>query len=114
MQGRMNKKGQVSDAVTWIVATVAIVVIMMFFIFAASLFSETKVVDKYKSSLFSSGEDLGEDIFLEKSLYTFVLTKAESKKSQIMSYLEQRDSKKEFKSPLNESRKEIQSRYDLR
>lgn len=109
-----NNRGQVADAVTWIVATVAIVVIMMFFIFAASLFSETKSPGNYKASLFSKNEELGDDIFLKKSLYTHIVEKKDSTSKKIMSDLEKKDLDGSFKVSLEDSRKEVSARYGLR
>lgn len=112
----LNKKnrGQAADAVTWIVATVAIVVIMMFFIFAASLFSETKAPGDYKGSLFSKNEKLGDDLYLKKSLYTYVVEKKDSMSKKIMDDLEKKDSNGEFRVSFEDSKKEVKARYDLR
>ena len=41
----LNKKNaQISDTMTWIVATIIIVVILMIFIYASSILAKTKVV----------------------------------------------------------------------
>ena len=63
-----NKKAQVGETVTWIIATVAIVIILMFFIFASSLLGSTKGITKYRTSLFSSSTYMGDNILLKKSV----------------------------------------------
>ena len=108
-----DKRGQVSDTVTWIVATIVIIVIMMFFVFGASLLASTKNVGKYKSSLLSSEEDIGDDIFLKKSLFTYFDTESESSQKKIMANLEDRDSRGEFLFPLIDVQKKVFKRYDL-
>lgn len=110
---KMNNKGQVSDAVTWIVATIVIVIIMMFFVFGASILANTKDIGKYKASLFSPEEEINDDIFLKKNLFTYFDTIKEDNKKKIMSNLEARDSRKEFTTPLIDAQKSIFQRYDL-
>lgn len=39
-----NKKGQISDTMNWIIATIIIVVVLMLFVYASSVLSKTKVV----------------------------------------------------------------------
>lgn len=67
-----NKKAQVADTVTWIIATIIILVILFLFILGSSLFSETKKITSYKSSLFSDkGSNFYSNIYLSKSLYSY-------------------------------------------
>lgn len=40
-----NKRGQLSDAMTWIVATLIIIIILLVFIYASSVLAEFKEVD---------------------------------------------------------------------
>jgi competence protein ComGC len=39
-----KKRGQISDTMTWVVATIIIIVILMIFIYASSVLAKTKVV----------------------------------------------------------------------
>jgi hypothetical protein len=64
-----NSKGQVGDSLSWLVATIVIVILILFFVFGSSLFAETKNVQKKGSAL----EKLGigeEDLFMKKSVFT--------------------------------------------
>lgn len=108
----IKKKGQIGDAVTWIVATVVIVVIMIFFIFGASLLAETKTI-KFKDSLFSSEGDAGDDIFMKKSIFSYIKTTKDHLKKKILRDMDLRAAKKEFKIPYNETKTEIMSRSKL-
>jgi len=61
---KSNKKGQVSDALTWVVATMIIVFILITSIYISSLLGKTKIVDKNKIGI--SGDN-SEDWVFEKS-----------------------------------------------
>lgn len=83
-----NKKAQVGETVTWVIATVTIVVILMFFIFGASLLGSTKGILKYKNSVFSKSSYVGDNILLKKSVETYsYFVHADNSKS-IRLYLE--------------------------
>lgn len=110
---RLNKKGQASDAVTWIVATIVVVVIMVFFVFGASILADTKDISGFKSSLFSTSENVGDDIFLKKNLFTYFVVEKEEFKKRIMSNLESRNGKGEFDFPLPDVQKHVFQRYSL-
>lgn len=56
-----KKKGQVSDTMTWIIATLIIVVILLVFIWASSIISEARNVERFAKSR-SLDEDSGEKI----------------------------------------------------
>lgn len=68
-----SKKGQIGETITWIVATVIIIVILIFSIFVASLLSKTKVLGKG----FKSEDDGNRDLIGAKSLTAYLLTKNE-------------------------------------
>lgn len=83
-----NKKGQVGETITWIVATVAIFVILMAFIFASSLLGSTKNILKYRPNLISSSIPMGDNILLKKSVETASsITQISLLKEQIKNYL---------------------------
>ena len=66
----LNKKAQVGDTLTWIVASVIIFVILFFFIFGSSILGKTKEVVNFKVDLFSKDNYKIHDLFLTKSLIT--------------------------------------------
>ncbi|NCN86596.1 hypothetical protein GW932_02085 [archaeon] len=109
----LNKKGQIGDTITWVVATIVIVVVLMFFIFGSSMLASTKSVGKYKSSLISTSSFVGDDIFLKKSLESYIMIKDSTTKSKIDKDLVKKEMEKKFKLSLNETRGEMNRRYNL-
>jgi len=56
----LNKKAQIGETMTWVIATIIIVIVLIFFIYASSFLAQKnkKVeVSKFLASL--SGDDLG-------------------------------------------------------
>lgn len=86
-----NNKGQMGETLTWVIATIIIVVILMFFIFGASLLGTTKNVTSYKNNLFSDSEYTSESVFLQKSIYTYLATDTDFLKKKIELDLKQKD-----------------------
>jgi len=66
-----NKKAQLGDTLTWIVATVIIFVILLFFIFGASVLGKTKNITNFKDDILSKSNAEPSDIYLTKSLFTY-------------------------------------------
>jgi hypothetical protein len=66
----MNKKGQISETMTWVVATIVIFVILAIAVYAASVMSKVN-----RSVNFDSDDS---PILLKKSLYAYLLTKDEN------------------------------------
>lgn len=66
-----NKKAQIGETLTWIVATLIIIVILVFSIFITFFLGKTKNLSKDNRG-FSLGES--EDLFVMKSLSGYLLT----------------------------------------
>jgi len=77
-----NKGGQVSDALTWVVATMIIIFVLISAIYISSLLGKTKVVDKTKIGI--SGDD-STDWILEKSKIAYSIDN--SHRSEIESWI---------------------------
>ncbi|MBU0958360.1 MAG: hypothetical protein KKB31_00300 [Nanoarchaeota archaeon] len=56
MSIKNNKRGQVADTITWIVATIILIVVLMVFVFIANLLAKTKKIGGLTDSLDSGGE----------------------------------------------------------
>jgi hypothetical protein len=108
----LNKKGQIGETVTWVIATVIIIVILVFFIFGASLLGETKDIKTFRESLFSDSSYQGDDLFLKKSLFAYFNTQRELNKRYIDRWLLEEESEKEFEFSVNETKKEIIGRLN--
>ena len=68
-----NKKAQVGDTITWVVATLVIVFVLLISIYASSLLSKTK---DFSSGDFDT-EDLNYDSLAKKSMFAFLLTNSQ-------------------------------------
>jgi hypothetical protein len=68
-----QKKAQTGETISWVVATIIILVIMMFFIFGASLLGSTKKVLQYKDHIFDSSEEISYATSHQKSVYTYII-----------------------------------------
>ncbi len=55
-----NKSGQLSDTITWIVATIIIVVILLIFIYASSLIAGVKEIERGSKVLIFGEGDKGD------------------------------------------------------
>lgn len=104
-----NKKAQVGETVTWIVATIVIVVVLIFYIFGASMLGSTKSVGGVKDSIFSRSQSFGDNIFLKKSIYSYLLVSSESLKKKIDIYLTDED-----ETAYKENLKLIRDNYNKR
>ncbi|MBS3084371.1 hypothetical protein J4411_00465 [Candidatus Pacearchaeota archaeon] len=69
----LGKKGQVGETLTWIVATLLVIILLIFFIFGSSLLGKTKKLgNTFRESLTSSQTFEGTDPLLKKSLFAYV------------------------------------------
>jgi len=110
MLNNLNEKAQIGTTVSWLVATVLIVVILLFFIFGASLLAKTKDISNFRESLFSESEFKGDDIFLKKSLYTYNLIGLKAEKRLVEEVLIKNEEEGNFNLPLNETKELIKKR----
>lgn len=107
----IKNKGQVGETLTWIVATIIIIIMIIFFIFGASLLGETKKIGEYRSSLTSSSTFEGSAPFLMKSLFTYALMSSTTNRLIIDRTLSKMAEEGDFALNYNETKKEILLRY---
>jgi len=91
-----KNKGQVGETMTWVVATIIIIAILIISIYAASILANTKKTLLYQK------EKTESDLLMEKSLFAYFLSDGE-KKNLIYNKLKQQ----EFSVDLNDKRDEI-------
>lgn len=110
-----NKKGQVGETLTWVVATILVIVLLIFFIFGASLLAGTKKVtgEVFKPSVTSGQVKIVSDTFLQKSLFTYASVRSSSYGPQIDKELENMTAQGEFSLDYNQTKKEILGNYTL-
>ena len=96
-----NRKAQVGETITWVIATIVIVVILIISIYAASLLAQTK-------KKFSFGTvQREEDLIMEKSLFAYFLADDE-KKNIIYNGLNREEFYVDFDNKLKEIKEVIE------
>ena len=91
-----KNRGQIGETMTWVVATIIIVVILVISVYAASLLANTKKTLSYQK------EKIESDLLMEKSLFAY-FSANDTKKDLIYSELK----KQEFDVNLDNKRDEI-------
>ena len=95
-----NKKGQTSEAMTWVVATLIIIVLLGISLYAASFLSKSKVVN-YKT------EERSQDIVMEESLFSYFLVQDSVLQKKIFENLEKMDREEKFYEDFNSKFQQI-------
>jgi len=108
---KMNKKGQVGETVTWFIATIVIILILMFFTFGASYLAKAKGLLEYSESAFSKAIYEGDDIYLKKTIYS-QLTANEQKLFDIGQYIKKRNEDGGFEIQVNTTSKKIKENFN--
>ncbi|GAI63277.1 unnamed protein product, partial [marine sediment metagenome] len=93
---KKNKKAQIGETMTWVVATIIIIVILVISLYTTSLLAQTKKVIHYKYKRAA-------DLIMEKSLFSYFLVKDETKKTFIHNQLKEQ----EFYADLDDKFEEI-------
>ena len=109
-----SRKGQVGETLTWIVATILVIVLLIFFIFGSSLLGKTKQVESFRPSLTSKQAFEGTDSFLKKSLFTYALTGSDTERLALDKYLSNLSAHGEFNIDYNQTKEQILVRYSER
>ena len=113
--GKINSRGQVGETLTWIVATILVIVLLIFFIFGSSILSGTKKVsDSFRESLTSGQIQEATDVFLQKSLFTYASVGSASTQFVLDKTLEKMAAEGNFSADYNQTKKEILINYNLR
>lgn len=92
-----SKRGQIGETMTWVIATIIIVVILIISVYAASLLANTRKTLSYQK------EKIESDLLMEKSLFAYFSTN-DIKKNLIYDKLKQQ----EFSVDLDNKRDEIE------
>jgi hypothetical protein len=112
---KINSKAQVGETLTWIVATILVVVLLIFFIFGSSLLSGTKKVsDTFRESLTSGQVQEGNDVFLQKSLFAYASIGSVSTQLELDKILEKMTLSGNFTGDYNQTKKEVLLNYNLK
>ncbi len=90
-----NQKAQIGETMTWIVATIIIVVILILSLYTTSLLAQTKKIASYKYERES-------DLLMEKSLFSYFLAEDEITKAFIYDWLREQDFNADLEDKLEE------------
>ena len=102
-----SKKAQIGETLTWIIATIIIILIMVVFIYiSSSLAEKTKIID-LKDKVFSEKYKTN-DIMLGKSLFVYLLIKDSSEKEFIYNQLKKDEELNKFYEDLDSKLKELE------
>ncbi len=85
----LNKKGQTSEAMTWIVATLIIIVLLGISLYAAGILSKLKIIDYEK-------EEITQDIVMEESLFAYFLVQDSFVQEKVLESLEKMNEEEKF------------------
>lgn len=89
-----NKKAQIGETMTWVIATIIIIAILVFSIYASSLLAKTKKTIFYKDKRES-------DLIMEKSLFAYFSLDDEGK-TLIYNRLKQQEFYADFDAKIDE------------
>jgi len=106
-----TKKAQIGETLTWLVATILIVIMMVFFIFGASLLGGTKKIGNFRPGITGKSSFEGGDPFLKKSLFTYVSIGSETKRLIMEKTLSKMASEDKFNLDYNQTKAEVALRY---
>ncbi len=108
----LNKKAQIGDTLTWVVATIIIFVILFFFIFGSSILGKTKDVTNFRQSLFSKEGFDAPDAFLTKNIFTYLLFENSKDGNSLFKKLNAMDENGEFEDSLELRLAELKTRAE--
>ncbi|MFA5953656.1 MAG: hypothetical protein WC812_03620 [Candidatus Pacearchaeota archaeon] len=92
---KKNKTAQVGDTISWIIATVVILVVLFLFVFATSLLSEGKTLITAKQGVFSDEISSHGNLILMKSIYVYSSIGNPTIKNEIYNNLKKWENEKE-------------------
>lgn len=92
----LNKRAQTGETITWIVATIIIVVLLIFFIYISSLYGKAKKIGSSSTEIFSTEYFQTQDLILEKSLFVYFSLDDLDKKEIVYNYLKELEENENF------------------
>ena len=107
-----NKKSQIGETLTWLVATLIIVIILVFFLFGASMLADTK--DAAKGFTKSFNQEVlfkKDDLFLKKSIIAYFSLGNLATRDEMEKQIRILEKKGKFNLPYNETKDEIKVRF---
>ncbi len=106
MLDNKNKKAQIGEAMTWIVATMIIVVVLIFSIYASAKLAESKKIIHYVKGFFSEEYERTDDLIMEKSIFSYFLAE-DNKKEFIYDWIKEQEEADKFYVDFEDKLEEI-------
>ena len=101
----LDKKAQIGETMTWVVATIIILVVLIVSLYVSSQFAKGKdFLAKTKTSL-SPSEKINSDLILEKSLFVYFLSSSNS--GAVYNFLQSKNSQNYFYVDLDKRKTEL-------
>lgn len=100
-----NKRGQMSEGLSWIVATIVIIVLLAISIYATTALAKSKSINYGNSFLGKYSRT--QDLIMEKSLFAYFLIKDSSVKSNVYDELEKMSKDGKFYSDFDSTFKKL-------
>ena len=97
---RKGNKAQMGETMTWVVATLVIIILLSISIYAATMFAKTRIVNYADVSSFSENNLKSYDILMDKSLFAYFISSEDSGKN-ILENLNKMDNSKLFYADFN-------------
>ena len=96
----LNKRGQTSEAMTWIVATLIILVLLGISLYATSLLSKLKITD-YKT------DGRTQDVVMEESLFSYFSIEDSAVQEKVFESLDKMNREEKFYEDFNSKFQQI-------
>lgn len=96
----LNRRAQTSEAMTWIVATLIIIVLLGISLYASSLLSKLKIID-YEN------EERTQDSVMEESLFAYFLIQDSIVQQKIFNELDKMNQEEKFYEDFNSKFQQI-------
>lgn len=96
----LNSRGQTSEAMTWVVATLIIVVLLGISLYAASILSKLKIINYGE-------EERTQDVIMEESLFAYFSVKDLAVQEKIFNDLDSMGKEEKFYSDFNSKFQQI-------
>lgn len=103
-----NKKAQIGETMTWVVATIVIIAILITSLYITAKLAESKKVIHYVKGVFSEEYERTDDLIMEKSIFSYFLVEDEEKKTFIYDQLRGQEFHTDFEDKFEEIKQNLE------
>lgn len=84
---KKNRRAQIGETLTWIVATLIIIILLTFFVYSSSLMGKAKKITLGDHFLFSENKFQEQDLLLQQSVFAYSSLKDKTKQDSFYELL---------------------------